>query len=71
MTCIDQAVQRQLLQMMTANYGFQIGGTLKATPPWSIILFVQLQDVVFRLKLYEICCMMRNFTPDVHGEVHL
>ena len=33
--------------------------------------FVQPQDVVFRLKLYEIGCMMSNFTPDVHGEVHI
>ena len=24
-----------------------------------------------RLKLFEIGCMMRNFTPDVHGEVHI
>ena len=29
------------------------------------------QDVVFRFKLYEIGCMMRNFTPDVHGEVYI
>ena len=35
------------------------------------MLFVQPQDVVIRLKLYEIGCMMRNFTPDVHGEVHI
>ena len=35
------------------------------------MLFVQPQDVVIRLKLYEICCMMRNFTPDVHAEVHI
>ena len=28
------------------------------------MLFVQPQDNVFRLKLYEIGCMMRNFTPD-------
>ena len=32
---------------------------------------MQPQDVVFRLKQYEIGCMMRNFTPDVHGEVHI
>ena len=35
------------------------------------MLFVQPQDVVFQFKLYEIGCMMRNFTPDVHGEVHI
>ena len=35
------------------------------------MLFVQLQDVVFRLKLYDISCMMDNFTSDVHGEVHI
>ena len=35
------------------------------------MLFVQPQDVVFQLKLYEIGCMMHNFTPDVHGEVHI
>ena len=33
--------------------------------------FMQPQDVVIRLKLYEIGYMMRNFTPDVHGEVHI
>ena len=33
--------------------------------------FVQPQDVVFRLKLYEIVCVIYNFTPDVHGEVHI
>lgn len=33
--------------------------------------FVQPQDVVFQLKLCAIGCMMRNFTPDVHGEVQL
>ena len=38
---------------------------------WILILFVQSQDVVIQLKLYEICCMMRNFTPDAHGEVHI
>ena len=35
------------------------------------MLFVQPQDVVIGLKLYEIGCMMRNFTPDVHSEVHI
>ena len=35
------------------------------------MLFVQPQDVVYELKLYEIRCMMRNFTSDVHGEVHI
>ena len=35
------------------------------------MLFVQPQDVVYELKLYEIRCMTRNFTPDVHGEVHI
>ena len=39
-------------------------------PCW-IILFVQPEDVVFRLKLYEIGCMMRNFIPDVLGKVHI
>ena len=33
MTCVAQAVQRQLLLLMTATYGFQLGGTLKAMPP--------------------------------------
>ena len=33
--------------------------------------FVKPQDVVLRRKLCAIGCMMRNFTPDVHGEVHL
>ena len=71
MTCVAQAAQRLLLQLMTAPYGFQLGGTLKAMPPCWIMLFMQPQDIVFRLKLYEIGCMMRNFTPDVHGEVHI
>ena len=70
-TCVAQAAQRLLLQLMTATCGFQLGGTLKATPPCWIMLFVQPQDVVIRLKLYEIGCMMRNFTPYVHGEVHI
>ena len=35
------------------------------------MLFVQPEDVVFRLKLYEIGCMMRNFNPNVHGEVQI
>ena len=35
------------------------------------MLFVQPQDIVFRLKLYEIACMISNFTPDVHDEVHI
>ena len=35
------------------------------------MLFVQPQNVVIRFKLYEIGCMMCNFTPDVHGEVHI
>ena len=35
------------------------------------MLFVQPQDVVIELKLYEIGCMMRNFTPNVYGEVHI
>ena len=63
-TCIAQDSQRLLLQLMTATYRFQLGGTLKATPPCWIKLFVQPQGVVFRLKLYEIGCMMRNFTPE-------
>ena len=71
MTCVAQAAQRLLLQLMTATYEFNLGGTLKATPPCWIMLFVQPQDVVFRLKLYEIGCMLRNFAPDVHGEVHI
>ena len=33
MTCVAQAVQRLLLELMTATYGFQLEGTLKATPP--------------------------------------
>ena len=72
MTCITQATQRLLLlQLMTATYGFQFRGTLKATLPCWIMLFVQPQDVMFWLKLYEIGCMMRNFTPNVHGEIHI
>ena len=35
------------------------------------MFLVQPQDGVFRLKLYEIGCMMRIFTPDVHDEVHI
>ena len=70
MTCVAQAAQRLLL-LTIATYGFQLGETLKATPPCWIMLFVQPQDVVIRLKLYEIGCMMRNFTPDVHCEVHI
>ena len=35
------------------------------------MLFVQPQDVMIRLKLYEIGCMMRKFTLDVHGDVHI
>ena len=53
------------------SYGFQLRGTRKATPPCWIIFFMQPQDVVLRLKLYEIGCMMHNFTPDVHGMVHI
>ena len=34
-------------------------------------VFVLSQDIVFRLRLYKIGCMMCNFTPDVHGEVHI
>ena len=30
------------------------------------MLFVQPQDVVIRLKLYEIGCIILNVTPDVH-----
>ena len=71
MTCVAQAAQKLLLQVMTATYRFQLGETLKTTPPCWIILFVQPQDVVFGLKLYEIGCMMRNSTPDVHGVVHI
>ena len=70
-TCVAQAVQRLLLQLMTATCGFQLGGILKATPSCWIMLFVQPHDVVYRLKLYEIGCMMRNFIPDVYGEVHI
>ena len=33
MACVAQAAQKLLLQLMTATYGFQLGGTLKATPP--------------------------------------
>ena len=33
MTCVARAAQRLLLQLMTATYGFQLGGTLKSTPP--------------------------------------
>ena len=71
MTCVTQAAQRLLLQLLTVTYRFQLGGTLKATPPCWIMLFVQPKDVVFRFKLYKIGCIMRNFTPDVHGEVHI
>ena len=71
MTCVAQAAQKLLLQLMTATYGFQLGRTLKATPPCWIMLFVKPQNGMFRLKLYEIGCMMRNFTPDVHGEIHI
>ena len=71
MTCIAHAAQRLLLQLMTTTYGFQLGGTLKAMPPCWIMLSVQPQDVVFRLKLYKIGCMMRNFTPNVHDEVQI
>ena len=35
------------------------------------MLFVQPQDDVIRLKLYEIGCRMRNFTPDVHDKAHI
>ena len=35
------------------------------------MLFVPPQGVVIRLKLYKIGCMMRNFIPNVHGEVHI
>ena len=52
-----------------ATTAVQFGGTLKETPPCWIMLFVQPQDVVIRLKLYEIGCMMRSFTPGVHGEI--
>ena len=71
MTCIAQAGQRMLLQLMTATSEFMLGGTLKAMPPCWIMLFLQPQNVVFRLKLYEIGCTMRNFTPDVYTEVHI
>ena len=71
MTCVPQAAQRLLLQLMTATYGFQLGVTLKAMPPCWIMLFVQPQDIVFRLKQYKIGYMMCNFTPDVYGEVHI
>ena len=71
MTCTAQAAQRLKLQLMTVTYGFLLGGTLKATSPCWIMLFLQTQDVVFRLKLYEVGCMMRSFTPDVHDEVHI
>ena len=70
MACVAQTAQRLLLQLI-ATYGFQLRGTLKAMPPCWIMLFVQPQDVVFRLKLYKIGCMMHNFTPNVHGEVHI
>ena len=39
MTCVALAAQRLLLQLMTATYGFQLGGTLKAMPPCWIMLF--------------------------------
>ena len=71
MTCIAQAAQRLLLQLMTVTYGFQLRGTLKVTPPCWIMFFVQPQNVVIQLKLYKIGCMMCNFTPDIHGEVHI
>ena len=70
-TWVAQAAQRLILQFMTATYGFQLGGILKAMPSCWIMLFIQPQDVVFRLKLYEIGCTMCNFTPDVHDEVHI
>jgi hypothetical protein len=35
------------------------------------MLLVAPQDGVLRPKLCATGCMMRNFTPDVHGEVHL
>ena len=44
---------------------------MKAMPLCWIMQFVQPQDIVFRLKLYEIGCMVRNFIPGVHGEVHI
>ena len=68
MLFVTQAAQRLLLQLMTASYGFQLGGTLKVTAPCTIMLFVQPQDIGFRFKLYKIGCMM-HFTPNVHGEV--
>ena len=34
------------------------------------MFFLQPQEVVIRLKLYEIDCMRRKLTPDVHGKVH-
>ena len=71
MTCIAQATQKLLLQLMTATYGFQLGWTMKAMPPCWIMLFVQPQDVEFRLKLYKIGCMMHNVTPNAYGEVHI
>jgi len=71
MTCLAQASQGLLLQQMTVTYRFQLGGTLTATPPCWIMLFVQPQDGILRPQLCAIGCMMRNFTPDVHCEVHL
>ena len=68
MTCV---AQRLLLQLMTTMYEFQLGRTLKAMPPCWIMLFMQPQDVVIRLKLYKIGCMMRIFTPNIHSEVHI
>ena len=35
------------------------------------MLFVLPQDGILRFKLCAIGCMTRNFTPDVHGKVHL
>ena len=38
---------------------------------WPLFTDFSSEDVVIRLKLYEIGCMMRILTPNVHGEVHI
>ena len=71
MTYVAQAAHRLPLQLMIAAYGFQLEGTLKAVPPCLIMLFVQPQNLVIPLKLYEIGSMMRNFTPNLYGAVEI
>ena len=71
MTYVTQATQWLLLQLMTTTYRFKLRRTLKEMPPCWIMLFVQPQDVVLWLKLYEIRCMMHNITPNIHGEFNI